>query len=196
VISKGSFLRLFVAIAVPEAARMEMRRLQDELRGLASPDDVRWVHPRQFHLTLKFLGAVPPASLEAVKAALTSACDGIAPFRVYARGIGFFPHDRSPRVIWVGLDSDHAGLIELRRRVDRALASFAEKHGEETFRAHVTIGRFQKFRRHKAEKLLPRASAFRDHVFGEWQVDAVALMRSELSSDGARHTALISVPLG
>jgi 2'-5' RNA ligase len=80
--------------------------------------------------------------------------------------------------------------------VELALAPFAEKPREERFLPHVTIGRFQKFRRHKTEKLLSRATAFRDRAFGEWQVDAVQLMRSELSADGARHTIVATAKLG
>jgi 2'-5' RNA ligase len=53
------FLRLFVAIQISDEVRMKMARVQNELRPLAAPDDVRWMKPEQFHLTLKFLGNVP-----------------------------------------------------------------------------------------------------------------------------------------
>jgi 2'-5' RNA ligase len=112
-----------------------------------------------------------------------------------AKGIGFFPDARSPRVIWVGFEGDENGLADLQTRVERALAPFAKKPGAEKFRAHATLGRFQKFRRHKTEKLLPHALSFTGHIFGEWRVEGVGLFRSELSPDGARHTLLAAIPL-
>ena len=98
-------LRLFVAIAIPEAVRNEMIAVQRELKPLAL-GDVRWTNAEQLHLTLKFLGNVPTGSLEAVKQSLAEACAGVRPFRLRAKGIGFFPNERQPRVIWAGFEDD------------------------------------------------------------------------------------------
>jgi 2'-5' RNA ligase len=188
-------LRLFAAVAIPEWVREEMARVQGELRPFTASGDVRWTKPEQLHLTLKFLGDVPANSVEALKNSLAEACAGVRPFHLRARGVGFFPDSRSPRVIWVGFEGDENGLADLQTRVERALAPFAEKPGVEKFRAHATLGRFQKFRRHKTEKLLPSALLFDDHVFGDWTVESLGLFRSELSPDGARHTSLAALPL-
>jgi len=187
-------LRLFVAIPVPEEARMEMARVQKELRPLVEAKDIRWVDPEQFHLTLKFLGNVAEDALETVKNSLGEACAGIRPFPLHAEGIGFFPNARSPRVIWTGIKATEA-LADLQNRVEKALTSLVENEATEDFHAHVTLGRFQKFRRHKTEKLIPHALSFGHRVFGDWQVNEVHLMQSILSSSGARHTVLVSVRL-
>jgi len=186
--------RLFAAIQIPEAVRNEMIALQQELKPLAL-GDVRWTNPEQLHLTLKFLGNVPAASLEPVKQSLADACAGIGPFSLRAKGIGFFPNERQPRVIWVGFEDGENVLANLQMRVERRLAPFAEKPGAGKFLPHATLGRFQKYRRHKTEKLLPRATALRGHVFGEWQAGGVSLFRSELTSAGAMHTLLTVCPL-
>ena len=86
-------------------------------------------------------------------------------------------------------------LADLQRRIADAFAPFAESPAEEKFLAHVTLGRFQKFRRHKTEKLLHRALSFENHVFGEWHAQEVDLMRSETLSCGACHTTIASIAL-
>ncbi len=188
-------LRLFVAIHLPAAVREEILRVQQELRELAPRTAVRWTPPEQFHLTLKFLGNVPAGSTNALKQSLAEACAGIRPFHLRARGIGFFPNDRKPRVLWVGMEGGENDLAGLQVRVEEALAPFAEKPGAEKFRAHATLGRFQKFRRHNVEALLPHARSLASQSFGEWRVEDVGLFRSELSPDGARHTLLSSCRL-
>lgn len=188
-------LRLFVAIAIPERIRNEMIAVQRELKPLAL-GDVRWTNAEQLHLTLKFLGNVPASSVEAVKESMAEACAATAPFQLRAEGIGFFPNERQPRVVWVGFEDDENVLADLQLRVERAVTPFAEKPGSENFLAHATLGRFQKYRRHKTEKLLPRARALANHVFGEWQVEEVGLFRSELSPEGARHTEVAVFPFG
>ena len=171
-----------------------MIAVQRELKPLA-PGDVRWTNAEQLHLTLKFLGNVPAGSLEAAKQSLAEACAGVRPFPLRARGTGFFPNAHSPRVIWVRFEDDQNGLVEFQTRVAMSLAPFVEKPGEGKFLAHTTLGRFQKYRRNRTEKLLPRAVALGGHVFGEWQVGDVGLFRSELSPDGARHSLLAAFPL-
>jgi 2'-5' RNA ligase len=188
--------RLFIAIQIPETARDEMLRVQRQLRQFVESGDVRWTNPDQIHLTLKFLGNVPAGSVEAVKQSLAEACARIRPFHLRAKGIGFFPDSRSPRVIWVGFEGGENGLADLQSRVEKSLSPFAEKPGAEKFLAHATLGRFQKFRRHKTEKLLPHALSFAGHVFGDWRVEEVGLFRSELSPAGARHVLLAGCWLG
>lgn len=188
-------LRLFVAIAIPERVRNEMIAVQRELKPLAL-GDVRWTDTEQLHLTLKFLGNVPASSVEAVQQSLAEVCTGAAPFHLRAKGIGFFPNERQPRVMWVGFEGGENELAGLQRRVERLLAPFVEKPGAEKFLAHATLGRFQKYRRHKTGQLLPRARALADHVFGEWRVEDISLFRSELSADGARHTQVAVFPFG
>jgi len=187
--------RLFVAIQIPEPVRDEMARVQRELKPLAI-GDVRWANAEQLHLTLKFLGNVPASSVEAVKQSLAEACAGAAPFHLRAEGIGFFPNERQPRVVWVGFEDNENVLMELQLRVERALTPFAEKPGAERFRAHATLGRFQKYRRHKTDMLLPRTRALANHVFGEWRVEDAGLFHSELSAEGARHTRVAVFPFG
>ncbi len=123
-------------------------------------------------------------------------CAGARPFRLLAKGIGFFPNKRQPRVIWVGFEDDGHILADLHARIERLLAPFVEKPGAEKFLAHATLGRFQKYRRHKTEQLMPRALAYQHSVFGKWRVGETGLFRSELSPGGARHTRVAVFPFG
>jgi 2'-5' RNA ligase len=191
----AAFLRLFIAIAVPPDVRQEIGRAQGQLRRNSPPGAVRWTRPDQFHVTLKFLGDVPAGQVEALKKSVSAVCAGFAAMQLSARGIGFFPNVQKPRVIWAGADDDSGQLAELFRQMDEAVRPFAPAEKPGKFAGHITLGRFKPGQRVSMVKLLERATRLRTLPFGAWQASAVEIVRSELTSDGARHTPIAAFPL-
>jgi len=187
--------RLFVAIPAPEAVRAEMLRVQRELEPFAPRNVVRWTKPEQFHLTLKFLGDVPANQVEALQKSVLAACGNCPALRLRAQDIGFFPNDRSPRVIWAGVNDAENRLPDLQKEIGRAVRHFVEKPGAENFAGHLTLGRFKSFRRRGVEEIVRRAAAIPDRLFGEWTAEEVELVQSDLSPSEARHTRLAAFRL-
>jgi 2'-5' RNA ligase len=185
--------RLFVAFVLPDAVKAEMEKAQAELRAAAPKDAVRWTRRDQFHLTLKFLGNVEAGQSESLKEALNRACGGFSPLRLCARGIGFFPHARSPRVVWVGLDDSLGQLAEVQAAVETAVRDFTAEEPEGRFTGHVTLGRVRALKRSQAEALSKVVDSMATRVFGEWTADHIELIRSELTSGGACYTTLAVV---
>ncbi len=97
-------LRTFIAIELDDALKAALRHAQEGLSGRIAARTVRWVHVEGIHLTLKFLGDTPVASVEGVKAAFARAAEEVGPFRLAAKGLGCFPNMRQPRVVWVGVE--------------------------------------------------------------------------------------------
>jgi 2'-5' RNA ligase len=187
--------RLFVAITVPDRVRNEMIGVQSELRSLAPPDVVRWARPEQFHLTLRFLGDVSSDRAAALREAVRAVCSGAPRLSARARGIGLFPNAHSPRVVWVGID-DNVRLTGLQSQIERAVRPFSTGPGGEHFAGHVTLGRFKPFKGPGIVELAARVAAMNDRILGEWTAQKVEIIRSELSSSGARHTTLAAFSLG
>ena len=187
--------RLFVAIPVPDQVREEMIGIQSELRSLAPPGVVRWATPEQFHLTLRFLGDVSSDRMAALREAVRAVCSGVPRLPLRARGIGLFPNAHSPRVIWVGIN-DSVPLTDLQTQIEQAVRPFATGPGGQHFAGHVTLGRFKPFKGPGIVELAARVAAMKDRIFGEWTAQKVEIIRSELSSSGARYTTLAAFPLG
>ena len=97
-----AFLRLFIAIAVPPDVQKEIGRAQGQLRRSVPPGAIRWTRPDQFHVTLTFLGDVPAAQVAALEKSVSGVCAGFPALRLSANGVGFFPSEQKPRVIWAG----------------------------------------------------------------------------------------------
>jgi 2'-5' RNA ligase len=183
-------VRAFVALPCPEALRASIARRLGEWRALDA--DIAWVRPETCHITLRFLGDAEPARLEALAARLEGVAASAGPVEAAAGATGAFPGWKRPRVLWVRLES--GGAIE---RLAAAVDIGARGAGFETdgraFTAHLTLGRVRG--PHGARRAASAVRAWEPAVPRE-TIPAMVLYRSELSSSGARHTALVRYPLG
>ena len=188
-------LRLFVAVAVPAQVKQRILETQAELKDIVRAG-VRWTTPDQFHLTLRFLGSVESAQVEALSSALGAACAGFKPLRLRAGRIGFFPRLRSPRVVWVGVTDEDNALPRLQQAVQAASNEFTSETPETRFTGHVTLGRVKEITRLQAEPLVKAAERMKQLVFGTWEAREVELVRSQLSPHGSRYSVVSLAPLG
>ena len=188
-------VRLFVAVTVPEGVKAKMEEAQAELRRLLPDRNIRWGRREQFHLTLRFLGHVAVARLDPLGEAIRAACQGFVALHLRAGGVGFFPDQRHPRVVWAGVQEQADQLPQLQQVVEAATEAFTTEKKEERFTGHVTLARIKGIKREEAEALGQAAGGMANRLFGVWTAYRVELMRSELWPQGARHTCLGSFAL-
>ena len=188
-------VRTFIAIELTRELLDKLGDLQSRLAEDAPPGLVRWVRPQGIHLTLKFLGEIPPSRADAVAAAMEVACAAHAPFTLQVGGLGCFPNARRPRVVWVGVQEPSGALAALQRDVERAMASLGLPPEGRRFSPHLTLGRVKGGSREALEVLGETVTRAGVRV-GNMAVDAVHLMRSDLLPGGVVYTALSVTYLG
>lgn len=180
-------LRLFVAIHVPEEVKASLRRSQQDLKAQCG-QNVRWTPPEQWHLTLLFLGYVPSTELPELEQTFAAVSQRGQPLSLQLSGLGCFPNERRPRVIWAGVAGDIERLKSFQKEVQTALQPWCEKEETRPYSPHLTLGRVREGAR------LPRlGGTLHAHAaaqFGGWTVESCSLMRSELSSQGSLYTEL------
>ena len=98
-------------------------------------------------------------------------------------------------MIWAGVRDGQRQLPELHRQIDEALCWLAPAERPEKFTGHITLGRFKPGHHEAIPKLLELAAGLRDQHFGDWQAEAVEVVRSELTSNGAEHTVMAAFAL-
>jgi 2'-5' RNA ligase len=131
-------MRLFVAMDIPEDVRAAISALVAKLRP--THRNARWVRIEGLHVTLKFIGETSSEKSAKIKTAL-AAIPSRAPIPMIFRGLGFFPNDRRPRVLWAGIASGPE-LAALAAAVDAALASLGTPREDRAFSPHLTLARF------------------------------------------------------
>jgi RNA 2',3'-cyclic 3'-phosphodiesterase len=187
---RDATLRTFVALLLPDRVRVGLAAVSAELRGQAR--GLTWVAPDNLHLTLRFLGEVDAAALERVRDAVAAAAAAVAPFSVYLGGLGGFPTGRAPRVLWASVATGGERVEALFAELEAALVARGIPGENRAFHPHVTLARARDPR--GAKELLSVLGA--GPAFGEVRVEALHLIRSELSPRGARHSVLTAAPLG
>ncbi len=185
-------IRSFLAFEQPDGVKTVI----EEVSGTLSRSglDVRWVKTGNMHLTVVFLGSVPAEALEAMEGALSSTCSEFAPFSVSLKGLGCFPNARNPRVLWVGLQGDTDRMARFRDSLQARLVPFGIRKEKRPFRPHLTLGRFNSFRRgdQELDRYLEQYSGLESPVCS---LGELTLFKSDLRRTGSIYTKLKAWPL-
>ena len=188
--------RTFIALELNEAVQRHLSAVMREM-ALALPE-LRWVDPAGIHLTLAFLGELDDEQLAHAVAASAAAAQQAQPFSYRLTHPGTFGAPRSPRVIWMGIEEPSGKLNQLHRTLNQELEQRGFEIDRRPFSPHLTLARVkspltpdeqQRLQRLLTEQQLTPSSP--PHF-----VNALAVMKSELSRSGAHYTAMKEVPFG
>ncbi len=185
-------MRLFIALDIDPDIRRRIAEFRDQMRSLAP--DVRWVGPETFHITLQFLGETD--KLDDIRQALEPIKAAQVPLTF--SGAGFFPNPKSPRVFWVGIESDE-NLQQLANSIAAALEPLGFERGAGPYKPHLTLARRGSGRPNsrRGDQSAPGLLAVRVKVeglhhldFGTMTAREFCLYESKLSPQGAQYTKL------
>lgn len=176
--------RMFIALTLPDPVREILALLPQDIAGFV------WTRPEQMHVTLRFLGHVPVNRIDAVIARLSEI--RVAPFVLPLEGVGTFPPNRPPRVVWLGIGNGHPRLFQLRQRIDDALLGAGLDLDVRSFHPHITLARLTE---NAASAVARWTHAHRELSAPPIRVDAFGLYTSELRPSGAVHTLRHRFPL-
>ncbi|HTL48753.1 MAG TPA: RNA 2',3'-cyclic phosphodiesterase [Verrucomicrobiae bacterium] len=131
--------RLFFALPLAEyfegPTEAYMARLQAKSRGM------KWCVPSQIHATLHFFGPVPDEDYPKIKTLGAAEAQKMRPLKIAMEGLGFFPDERRPRVVWLGLKGELEPLAAFQARIEASLKAAGFPVEERAFRPHATIAR-------------------------------------------------------
>jgi 2'-5' RNA ligase len=184
-------IRAFIALIPSVTLQQSFADVQAALQRLSLA--FRWVKPAQVHLTLKFLGDIPPEAIDPIAHAMQQTVTTLVPFTMSVRGLGCFPNPAHPRVLWMGVHAPPDTLQLLHLRLETALTPLGFTPDKRPFRPHLTLARGQQ--RVNSHQLTTVLEVYRDRHFGAMLVEHVSLLQSQLHRDGAVYTRLRSISL-
>ena len=176
-------MRLFTAIDLSAEMLLRLERLLSTLRPEAL---IKWSPLDNLHITTKFIGEWPEQRLEELHAALAGLTPR-EPFDLEVRDLGWFPNERSPRVLWAGVKAS-APLKQLIVETEERLLALGIPKEEKPNNPHLTLARIKnpvplRNLRKKVEELQPAE-------LGTYSVRHFCLFRSDPGSNASIYRRL------
>ena len=190
-------MRLFVALNIPEETRTALA----ELIGRVKPKcpSAKWMRAEAMHVTLKFIGHTGEENLPAIRDALRK-IRSQTPVDLQFRGLGFFPNEKRPRVLWCGVEAS-ANAAVLAADIDQALAMFGVERETRAFVPHLTLARINSHELHQRGKspagldeIVKAAREAATTDFGRLRTSEFHLFESKLKPSGAEYRVIETFP--
>ncbi|HEY9085966.1 MAG TPA: RNA 2',3'-cyclic phosphodiesterase [Candidatus Tyrphobacter sp.] len=178
--------RLFIGIELDDETRQRCAAVSERLR--ASSPNLRLVEPENYHLTLAFLGNVKAEWMAEIERALDATASRHRQFPVTLNRLGAFPHERKPRVIFVGSRGADPAYRALAAGVSAECKRLAFQVEDKDDIPHVTLARVPE----RARLSLPLLDVERIVV----DVAALTLFESIPHEGHTRYEARHVSPLG
>ena len=167
-------MRCFVSVEIPEELKENIAKIQQNFKK----NGIKLVEKENLHFTLKFLGEIDEEKTKDVATRLGSL--KTHPFPIVLRGIGAFPNERFPKIIWVGCQSPE--LENLAGLIDSAMFGIGFVK-EKNYKNHITIARVKQ----RGEGLSDLLGQLESIEIGVMNVEEICLKQSVLGRSGPKY---------
>ncbi|MGQ3330009.1 RNA 2',3'-cyclic phosphodiesterase [Halorubrum sp. FL23] len=196
-------MRAFFAVDLPTDIAPRVAEAQ---AAFEDADGLRFVDPEQAHVTLKFLGEIDDGdestddgddttpALDDVLVAGERAVEtaDVGPFECAVEGFGVFPSLDYISVVWAGVGAGSEALTALHEALEAETTAIGVDPESHAFTPHVTLARMNDAR---GKASVQEAVRERDPEIGRFEVGAVRLVSSTLTSDGPAYETVASFGL-
>lgn len=100
----------------------------------------QWPHPRDYHITLIFLGAAKNQTVQQVKNQAAQMAARFAPFTLRLQPFGTFGKKDRPRVLWAGVSAPDT-LYTLQSQLHQACTEMGFSLDRRPYKPHITIAK-------------------------------------------------------
>jgi 2'-5' RNA ligase len=168
----GSNPHFFLALSLPEPVREVLRKKADQLRQ--NDPFKQWPDPRDYHITLAFLGAAEPRQIDKVQRKMAAVSTHCESFSVTLDKLGIFGRKDRPRILWAGVSAGQE-LYDLQRKVHEVCRSVGFKLDRRPYKPHITLAK-----KWNGEQTLDRSTRNDDLDTVSWQVKEITLYQTHL----------------
>ena len=187
-------IRSFIALELPGEVKETVALIIKRLRP-AQHRYVKWVVPESTHLTIKFLGNIFPSQIAQITDIMKTAAGRVPAIELKLGGLGMFPGEHRPRVIWVALEGNTEPLAAMQREIEKALEPMGFAPENRAFTPHLTLGRVRD--NASSDERREIAGVVKDKKIdyeSTFTLKEISLMKSTLTPTGAIYNRIDSAP--
>ena len=182
-------IRTFISLNIDKSSIEKLKPVQSDVMDSLKNYHVKWTDSGNFHLTLRFTGGVEENIISQLSDKLSEIKTGFNSIKFKTSGIGFFPNQKHPNVVFIDLKEAGSNSEQLVEKIDNVIISFGIKP-DNKFVPHITLGRFK----HEGRKKLTVCINTVYENF-EMEFDSFFLMKSILKTTGAEYEVIKKIKL-
>ena len=158
-----------------------------------------WARDDALHLTVRFFMEIDDERVVALEQALGDGLAACTPVAIPIARVGGFPRFAAPRVLWAGPPegwmeaAEGVRLGRIAAVVDRACDALGLPNEDRRWSPHITLARVKDGERLVGNAIRTLAAPDPAPVL---EATSITLYRSDLTPQGARHTAVWTVVFG
>ena len=181
----SQYYRTFIAL--PVSVGREVLDARSELMKQLAGERISWVKPDRYHVTLRFIGDTERSNIPGIREVLRREVTVPQSSNIQLTQPGSFGPRKKPRVIWLGFKQT-ALFEKLKTDVDRALEKCGIPVVDQSFRAHLTLGRVRSLKdlSHFYDVIEQMQNRINESVW----LDRLVFYRSNLGPDGPVYTMI------
>jgi len=179
-------MKVFITVNMDPYIKAEVARQLPSIRSKYS--EGKWVPKENWHVTLLYLGEVEDIKLILVQEAMKEAVKGIETFSLKVEGMGVFPNEKNPKILWAGIDGNRRKLNQLYQQIVTAVDKKKLPYdAKPVYKPHLTLAR--KIKDGLAHKEMKLSSS-------SWKVDSLGLYQSVSHPTGVQYKKIFAIKLG
>ena len=181
-------MRAFISINIDPENKENIRKIQHLLKTkVDKPFLVRFENPKNFHITLFFIGEIDKRKLELIYDEMKMELENkYGELNFNCSEINAFPILDKPRVLFLNCSSKVNKIFEPAEKIKNILNDFGFTQ-DKNFHPHITLARI------KGKIKLKNLDDIKTDVI--FSVSKISIMESIITTKGAEHKELFSINL-
>ena len=183
-------IRLFIALPLSNKVENNLSAIITDFKTKGGR--VKYVDPKNVHLTLKFLGNTDEQLVDQIKQSIDNIGRAFKPVRTTLSKIGAFPDFMKPRVFWIGFEKSVDILENMVSDFENEVEPLGWPKESRKFKPHLTLGRVK-----ENHDLVDIARYAKSYEFDPIDInfDRIVLFKSTLTQHGPIYKRLHEVEL-
>lgn len=181
-------MRAFISINIDTENKEKIRKIQYLLKmKIDKPFLARFENPKNFHMTLFFIGEIDKSKLELIYHEMKMQLENkYGELNFNCRKINAFPDLNRPRVLFLDCINKENKIFELSEKI-KIILNESGFFQDKNFHPHITLARL------KGKIKLENSDEIKADV--NFSADKISIMESIISTKGAEHKEIFFINL-
>ncbi|MFA6321850.1 MAG: RNA 2',3'-cyclic phosphodiesterase [Candidatus Buchananbacteria bacterium] len=178
----------FIAINLPQEARWEIEALINDLQKINQDPRIKFINPKQVHLTLTFIGEIFHDQIELVVEMLQKIIGDFAATEIITQDLSAFPNVSEPRILYLNVKEVGQNLLpKIKKEIESQLSQAGLEFDQKKWEPHLTLARVKDSVKIKTNDIQPYELSI--------PVESLDLMESQLKPEGSEYKIIKSFKL-